>query len=80
LTGKDSVITFKISSTSVAEGVAGVPSSSSIAFCFGVEVFLYFETPIFGSDSSFFFFGCSSSSLFRTLATLFSFLAFGTLV
>jgi hypothetical protein len=57
LTGKDSVITFKISSTSVAEGVAEVPSSSSVAFCFGVEVFLFFETLVFSLDSSFFFFG-----------------------
>ena len=70
LTGKDSVITFRISSTLVAEGVAAVSSSSSIAFCFGAEAFLFFETSVFGSGFSFFFFNCSSSSLFRAPATL----------
>jgi intracellular sulfur oxidation DsrE/DsrF family protein len=54
LIGKDSVITFKISSTSVAEGVEGVPSSISAIFGSGVVVFLFFEVVTFGSGLDFF--------------------------
>jgi hypothetical protein len=43
LTGKVSVITFKISSTSAAEDVAEVLSFSSIDFCFGIEAFFSSE-------------------------------------
>jgi hypothetical protein len=57
LTGKVSVITFKISSISVAEDVAEVLSFSLIDFCFGVEAFLFFGATVFASDSCFFFFG-----------------------
>jgi hypothetical protein len=56
LIGKDSVITFKISSTSVAEGVEGAPSSISAIFDSGVAVFLFFEVVTFGSGLDFFFF------------------------
>jgi hypothetical protein len=56
LTGKVSVITFKISSISVAEDVAEVLSFSSIDFCFGVEAFLFFRAIVFASGSCFFFF------------------------
>jgi hypothetical protein len=41
LLGRDSVITFKISSASVAEGVEGISSSKS-AFGFGAVAFLFF--------------------------------------
>jgi hypothetical protein len=43
LIGKDSVITFRISSTSTAEGVEGVSSSISVVFGFGAAAFLFFE-------------------------------------
>jgi hypothetical protein len=55
LLGRDSVISFKISSASVAEGVEGISSSKS-AFGFGVVAFLFFETATFGSGLDFFFF------------------------
>jgi hypothetical protein len=55
LIGKDSVITFKISSTSAAEGVEGAPSSISTIFCSGVTVFLFFEVVTFGSGLDFSF-------------------------
>jgi hypothetical protein len=80
LTGKDSVITFQISSTTAAEGVEG--ASSSAVFGFGAAAFLFFEAAIFGSGLNFLFFKISSSfftnlaaSLFRTLTTLFFFFA-----
>ena len=44
LIGKDSVITFKISSTSAAEGVEGASSSISTIFSSGVAVFLFFKS------------------------------------
>jgi hypothetical protein len=64
--GKDSVITFRISATSAAEGV-GV---SSLALAtFGSDTsgflsgFLFFETAAFGSGVDFVFFEIFSSSL-----------------
>jgi hypothetical protein len=47
LLGRDLVITFKISSASVAEGVEGTSSKS--AFGFGAVAFLFFDTATFGS-------------------------------
>jgi hypothetical protein len=47
LTGKDSVITFKISSTSIAGDVEGASSSVSVVFRFRAEAF-FFEAAIFG--------------------------------
>jgi hypothetical protein len=80
LIGKDSVITFKISSTSAAEGVEGAPSSISTIFGSGVAVFLFFEVATFGSRLDFIFFKVFSSSftilaayLLITLTTLFLF-------
>jgi hypothetical protein len=55
LLGRDSVITFKISSALVAEGVEGISSSKS-AFGFGVVAFLFFEMATFGSELDFFHF------------------------
>jgi hypothetical protein len=79
LLGRDSVITFKISSALVAEGVEGISSSKS-AFGFGAVAFLFFETATFGSELDFFFFAKFSSSfiilaacLCITLTTLFRF-------
>jgi hypothetical protein len=40
----------------VAEGVAAVSSSISVAFCFGAASFLFFEASVFGSGLSFLFF------------------------
>jgi hypothetical protein len=54
LLGRDSVITFKISYASVAEGVEGI-SSSKLAFGFGAVAFLFFETATFGSGLDFSF-------------------------
>jgi hypothetical protein len=78
LIGKDSVITFRISSTSAAEGVEGVSSSISVAFGSGAAVFLFFEIAIFGSGLDFLFFRASSSAftilaacLLRTLTIIF---------
>jgi hypothetical protein len=56
LIGKDSVITFKISSTSAAEGVEGVSSSISAVFGSGVAALLFFEIATFGSGLDFLFF------------------------
>jgi hypothetical protein len=87
LIDKDSVITFRISSTSSAEGVEGVSSSILAAFGSGAAVFLFFEAATFGSGLDFLFFRASSSSftivaayLLRTLTIVFLFLPFGTLV
>jgi hypothetical protein len=55
LLGRDSVITFKISFASVAEGVEGISSSKS-AFGFGAVAFLFFDTATFGSELDFFLF------------------------
>jgi hypothetical protein len=60
LIGKDSVITFRISSTSAAEGVAGTSSSQtnlsgSGDTGFGDAAFLFLEAATFGSNFSFFF-------------------------
>jgi hypothetical protein len=55
LIGKDSVITFKISSTSATEGVEGVSSSISAAFGSGVAAFLFLEVATFGSGLDFLF-------------------------
>jgi hypothetical protein len=78
--GKDSVITFKISSTSATEGVEGASSSVSVVFGFGAAAFLYFGAAIFGSGLDFLLFRISSSSftilaacLLRTLIILFLF-------
>jgi hypothetical protein len=57
--GKDSVITFRISFTLAAEGVEGVSSSVSAAFCFGVATFLFFGATAFGSGLSFLYFRIS---------------------
>jgi hypothetical protein len=80
LIGKDSVITFKISSTSIAGGVEGASSSISVVFHFRAEAFFFFEAAIFGSGLNFLFFKVSSSfftnlatSLSRALATLYLF-------
>jgi hypothetical protein len=80
LIGKDSVITFKISSTSVAGGVEGVSSSTSVTFGSGVAAFFFFKATTFGSGLDFLYFKVFSSSftilaacLLRTLATLFLF-------
>jgi hypothetical protein len=80
LIGKGSVITFRISSTSAAEGVAGASSSQAGIFGFGDEDFLFFGAAIFGSGLSFLFSEISLSflanlvpSLSRTLAILFLF-------
>jgi hypothetical protein len=59
---KDSIIIFKISSTSAAEGVEGVSSSISVVFGFGAAVFLFFGTATFGSGLDF-----SSSGFLRLL-------------
>jgi hypothetical protein len=55
LIGKGSVITFRISSTSAAEGVAGASSSWADVFSFGDATFLFFGAAIFGSGLSFLF-------------------------
>jgi hypothetical protein len=55
LLGRDLVITFKISSASVAEDVEGISSSKS-AFGFGAVAFLFFETATFDSGLIFFLF------------------------
>jgi hypothetical protein len=80
LIGKDSVITFRISSTSAAVGVKGVSSSTSVVFGFGAVAFLFFGAATFGSGLDFHFFRVSSSSftilaacLLRTLTILFLF-------
>jgi hypothetical protein len=80
LIAKDSVITFKISSTSAAEGVEGASYPISAIFGSRVAVFLFFEVATFGSGLGFFFFRIFSSSftilaayLLRTLTTLFLF-------
>jgi hypothetical protein len=69
LLGRDLVITFKISSVSVAEGVEGISSSKS-AFGFGAVAFLFFETATFGSGLDFFFFPKFSSSFIILVACL----------
>jgi hypothetical protein len=85
LIGKDSVITFRISSTSAAEGVEGVSFSISVVFGLGAVAFLFFGAATFGSGLDFLLFRIYSSSftilaacLLRTLTILF--LPFGTLV
>jgi hypothetical protein len=87
LIGKDSVITFKNSSTSAAEGVEGVFPSISAAFGSGVAARLFFEVATFGSRLDFLFFQ-SFFILFHHPSSLsaqntnnpFSLLPFGTLV
>jgi hypothetical protein len=86
LIGKGSVITFRISSTSTAEGVAGASSSWPDVFGFGDAAFLFFGAAIFGSGLSFLFSEISLSflanlvpSLSRALATLFLFCPSATL-
>jgi hypothetical protein len=69
LLGRDSVITFKISSASLAEGVEGTSSYKS-AFGFGVGTFLFFDTATFGSGLDFFFFAKFSSSFIILAACL----------
>jgi hypothetical protein len=59
LIGKDSVITFRISSKSAAEGVEGVSSSISVVFYFGAASFLYFGAATFGSGLDFLLFKVS---------------------
>jgi hypothetical protein len=63
LIGKDSVITFKISSTSAAEGVEGASSFILAIFGSRVAAFLFFEVATFGSGLDF-----SSSEFFRPLS------------
>jgi hypothetical protein len=60
LTGKDSVITFKISATSVAGGVEEVSPSTSVTFGSGVAAFLFFKLATFSSGVVFLFFLKSS--------------------
>jgi hypothetical protein len=55
LIGKDLVITFKISSTSAAEGVEGAPSSILAIFGSAVAVLLLFKVATFGSGLVFLF-------------------------
>jgi hypothetical protein len=83
LTCKGSVITFRISSTSAAEGVAGASSSRADVFGFGDAGFgdaslLFFETATFGPglsflEISFSFLANLVLSLSRALAILFLF-------
>jgi hypothetical protein len=80
LIGKDSVISFRISSTSAADGVEGVSSSISANFGSEAAAFLFFEAATFGSGLDFLFFRASSSfftilaaCLLRTLTILFLF-------
>jgi hypothetical protein len=54
LIGKGSVITFRISSTSAAEGVAGASSSRADVFGFRDATFLFLGAAIFGSGLNFF--------------------------
>jgi hypothetical protein len=61
--GKDSVITFRIFSTSATEGVGGVSSSISVIFGFGAVAFFFFGAATFDSGLEFFLFRISSSSL-----------------
>jgi hypothetical protein len=68
--GKDSVITFRISATSAAEGV-GVSSLASSTFDSGTSGFLFFETTAFDSGVDFVFFEIFSSSLTSLAAGLF---------
>jgi hypothetical protein len=70
LIGKDSVITFKISSTSAAKGVKGASSSVSAIFGSRVVVFLFFEVATFGSGLDFLFFKVFSSSFIILAACL----------
>jgi hypothetical protein len=51
LIGKGSVITFRISSTSATEGVAGASSSWADVFGFGDAAFLFLGAAIFGSGT-----------------------------
>jgi hypothetical protein len=55
LIGKDLVITFRISSTSAAEGVEGVSSSILVVFGFGAAAFFFFGAATFGSGLDFLF-------------------------
>jgi hypothetical protein len=81
----DSVITFKISSTSAAECVEGAFSSVSVVLGFAATAFLFFGAAIFRSGLDFLLFRISSSSftilaacLLKTLTVFFLFLPFGT--
>jgi hypothetical protein len=69
LLGRDSVITFKISSASVTEGVEGASSSKS-AFSFEAGAFLFFDTATFSSGLDFLFFAKISSSFIILVACL----------
>jgi hypothetical protein len=69
LIGKDSVITFKISSTSAVEGVEGVSSSISVIFGFKAAAFLFFGAATFGSGLDFLFF-CSFFIFFHHPSSL----------
>jgi hypothetical protein len=81
LVGKSSVITFRISSTSAAEGVVGASfswadASGSRDTGFGDTAFLFFGSAAFGSGLSFLEISCSFLansvlSLSRALAILF---------
>jgi hypothetical protein len=62
LIGKDPVITFKISSTSAAEGVEGASSSISAIFGSGVAIFSSSRSPPSAQDWFF-----SFSKFFRLL-------------
>jgi hypothetical protein len=83
LTGKGSVITFRISSTAAAEGVAGASSSRIDVFGFGDAgfgdtTFLFlgaatFDSGLSFSEISFFFLANLVLSLSRALAILFLF-------
>jgi hypothetical protein len=89
LMGRESLITFKISATSAAEGVEG---ASSVSSTFGtakdvVSSLCLLEGVAFGSGAVFTFFKKNSSSfisraacLFRMLTTLFLFTPFGPFV
>jgi hypothetical protein len=86
LRGKDSVITFKIYSTSAAGGIEGISSSISVVFGSTAEAFLFFGTATFGSGLDFFlfqsfliFFYHSSSLPLHNTDNSFSLWPFGTL-
>jgi hypothetical protein len=87
LIGKDSVITFKISSTSAAEGVEGVSSSILVVFWLRSHNFPLLRSSYlrlrarFSPLQNFFIFFYHSSSLSaQNTNNPFSFLPFGTLV
>jgi hypothetical protein len=74
LTGKDSIITFRISAISAAGDVEGVSSLASVTFGSATSGFLFFEFAGFGSGVDFAFFEIFSSSLTSLAACQFNIL------